>query len=273
MSALINTKKSSRHFFLILFGFITKDSSAEKSEEKLTEKSAEKSIKKSAKKSVKKQRKQKHRLKECGTDNDPCIRVNELSAPCNQTLPPPTSKVSMYEVTSYGNGALCNCNRLYYETLQSCTCCMENNSSYKVSIQPLRDWRESCKKFGTRFTDFPPFEVTPYSQLEGGNSTTNTTKIVPLSDSNNVAFDILLSICVIETVLIIAGVVFYIFFRKCFFGSKKLNESNTKKLQNEDILNILNSNNQLENQLLFQKFLQFLQSQKQTNSQNETIPI
>ncbi|KAF0471943.1 hypothetical protein F8M41_025112 [Gigaspora margarita] len=209
MSALINTKKPYRHFFLFLFGFVTKNSSAEKSAEKLTEKSAEKSTKKSAKKSTKKlakkQKKLIHRLKECGTDNDPCERVNELSAPCNQTLPPPTSKVSIYEVTSYGNGALCNCNKLYYETLQSCTYCMDYNSSFQVSIQPLKDWKDSCMKFGTNFTEFPPFDVTPYSQLDGGNSTTNTTQIEPLSDSNNVAFDILLSICVIETVLIIAG--------------------------------------------------------------------
>lgn len=278
MSALINTKKPYRHFFLFLFGFVTKNSSAEKSAEKLTEKSAEKSTKKSAKKSTKKlakkQKKLIHRLKECGTDNDPCERVNELSAPCNQTLPPPTSKVSIYEVTSYGNGALCNCNKLYYETLQSCTYCMDYNSSFQVSIQPLKDWKDSCMKFGTNFTEFPPFDVTPYSQLDGGNSTTNTTQIEPLSDSNNVAFDILLSICVIETVLIIAGVLFYIFYRKCFYGSKKLNESNNNIPKNDDILKILNSNNQLENQLLFQQFLQFLQSQKQTDSQNdETVPI
>ncbi|CAG8613197.1 8712_t:CDS:2 [Dentiscutata erythropus] len=282
MSALISTKKTYRHFFLLLSGFVTKNSSAEKSAEKnSTEKSAEKksakkSTKKSTKKSAEKHSKKKHK-KICGPVNEPCKRVNELSAPCNQTLPSPTGNFSVYEVTSYGNGALCNCNKLYYDTLETCTYCL-SNSSRKVTIQRLSDWRASCMKFGTQFTEFPPSQVMPYSELDSGNST-NSTKIVPLTDPNNITIDILIAICVIETVLIIAGIGFYIFYRKYYrknlFESKELNESKTD-LQN-DIANIPNIDNQLEQHELFQQFLQYLQSQNQTGSQrllhDETIPI
>ncbi|CAG8552023.1 11273_t:CDS:2, partial [Dentiscutata heterogama] len=248
-------------------------------ERMMPKKSTKKSTKfpKSVENSAEKYSRKKHK-KICGPVNDPCKRVNELSAPCNQTLPPPASNFSIYEVTSNGNGALCNCNKLYYDTLESCTYCL-SNSSRKVTIQRFKDWKESCIKFGTNFTEFPPSKVMPYSELDNGNST-NSTQIVPLADPNNTTIDILIAICVFETVLIIAGIGFYIFYRmyyrKNLFESKKLNEPKTNKLQDDDA-NIPNIDNQLEQHVLFQQFLQYLQSQKQSGSQrllhDETIPI
>ncbi|CAG8541373.1 4514_t:CDS:2 [Racocetra fulgida] len=58
---------------------------------------------------------------------------------------------------------------------------------------------------------------------------------------------------------------------------KKFNNSKISILKNVDVSNTSNTDNQLEQQVLFQQFLQFLQSQQQIRSQrlshDEATPI
>ncbi|CAG8790183.1 7654_t:CDS:2 [Cetraspora pellucida] len=215
-------------------------------------------------------------LHKCISENNPCKRVNELSAPCNQTLPIPTGKESTYQLSTDGNGSACNCNQLYYDSLRSCTHCMESQD-HEVFIQPLNEWKNACSQLGTNFTEFPPSYLMPSSQLDGGNST----QIMSLYDANNTTLDILIVICVFETVLIITGIGFCIFYRlrrhkNSTIKSKEHDNSKTSMLKN-DVSSTPNTENQLDQQLLFQQFLQFLQFQQQIRSQrllhDEITPI
>ncbi|CAG8471427.1 8839_t:CDS:2 [Scutellospora calospora] len=193
---------------------------------------------------------------DCETNKDPCNKVNELSAPCNQTLPRPRSNFTLYKISN-GEGNVCNCNRLYYDTLRSCTSCL-NNSKHKVIIQPLWIWKNSCAKFGTPFTDFPPLNL-----MSSDTGTGNTTRITSISDTNTV--DILIVVCVFESVLILIGIGYFLYHQlyKKRIKSKKLNDSITNLLQSNN-LNLSNIQHQLDQQhLLFQQFLKFLQTQQQ----------
>ncbi|CAG8641689.1 23585_t:CDS:2 [Racocetra persica] len=237
MSVLINTHKPYIHIVLLLCGFVTKNSSAKEHSKEHTKKHPK----------GKRKDKQKKKLHRCKIDSDPCRRVNELSAPCNQTLPPPTSKVSIYKLSSDGNGNACNCNQLYYDSLSFCVHCM-NGPGNKVSIQPLNEWKNSCIQHGTPFTEFPPSYLMPSSQLDGGNST----QIMPLYNDNNTTLDILIVVCVFETVIILTGIGFCIYYRLCYKNRnsaiipKKSNNSKISTLKNDDVSSTSNTDNQLE---------------------------
>ncbi|RIA79927.1 hypothetical protein C1645_810645 [Glomus cerebriforme] len=135
----------------------------------------------------------------CSTqDNSPCVKLNNILAPCNGAFGPPPNDVNSLEYSvDNGNLASCMCNQDAYDTLSSCVSTCFSNGNVNIKAADFPNYQRSCKDFGFPFG--PPIPDQP-------------------SDTNNSASTakrVLVGIFTSITLFIILGLLFW------YWNSKK----------------------------------------------------
>ncbi|GBB91764.1 hypothetical protein RclHR1_19130002 [Rhizophagus clarus] len=94
----------------------------------------------------------------CHSSANPCIKVNDLLKPCDETLPmpPKLNDTDVIQNVNYfvGNSdeAKCWCSKEFYDLLINCTICL-SGPSVNVTVNSLDEYKNDCKKYGTDFKE------------------------------------------------------------------------------------------------------------------------
>ncbi|CAG8676815.1 4634_t:CDS:2 [Rhizophagus irregularis] len=129
----------------------------------------------------------------CSTqDGSPCVKLNDLLAPCDTKFGPPPSNVSSLEYSVDNSAtASCMCNQEAYDTLSSCISTCFSNENPNIKTANFEDYQRSCRNFGFIFG--PPIKD---QSLSDKNDTAGTAKKVLIGIFTSISFLIVLGLLI-----------------------------------------------------------------------------
>ncbi|CAB4401964.1 unnamed protein product [Rhizophagus irregularis] len=129
----------------------------------------------------------------CSTqDGSPCVKLNDLLAPCDTKFGPPPSNVSSLEYSVDNSAtASCMCNQDAYDTLSSCISTCFSNENPNIKTANFEDYQRSCRNFGFIFG--PPIKD---QSLSDKNDTAGTAKKVLIGIFTSISFLIVLGLLI-----------------------------------------------------------------------------